>query len=89
MSDVHVLAIDLAKRSFQVCATDRGGACVDAPVLQGYSVDGFCKRALQSVVCQAFDRGFPPRGRYEIRGTGSRSVQRALLLEPRDWFSPS
>ena len=26
MSDVHVLAIDLAKRSFQVCATDPGGA---------------------------------------------------------------
>ncbi|CCM78050.1 hypothetical protein BN77_p10002 [Rhizobium mesoamericanum STM3625] len=23
---VHILAIDLAKRSFQVCATDRGGA---------------------------------------------------------------
>jgi hypothetical protein len=31
MSNIHVLAIDLAKRSFQVCATDRGGACVDAP----------------------------------------------------------
>ena len=26
MSDIHVLAIDLAKRSFEVCATDRGGA---------------------------------------------------------------
>ena len=26
MSEVHILAIDLAKRSFQVCATDRGGA---------------------------------------------------------------
>lgn len=26
MPDVHVLAIDLAKRSFQVCGTDRGGA---------------------------------------------------------------
>lgn len=26
MSEVHVLAIDLAKRSFQVCATARGGA---------------------------------------------------------------
>ena len=26
MSNIHVLAIDLAKRSFQVCATDRGGA---------------------------------------------------------------
>lgn len=25
MSDIHVLAIDLAKRSFQVCATARGG----------------------------------------------------------------
>ena len=26
MADTYVLAIDLAKRSFQVCATDRGGA---------------------------------------------------------------
>jgi hypothetical protein len=26
MPEVHVLAIDLAKRSFQVCGTDRGGA---------------------------------------------------------------
>ena len=26
MMEVHVLAIDLAKRSFQVCGTDRGGA---------------------------------------------------------------
>ncbi len=31
MSDIHVLAFDLAKRSFQVCGTARGGACVDAP----------------------------------------------------------
>ena len=33
MAEIHVLAIDLAKRSFQVCGTDRGGACVDAPDL--------------------------------------------------------
>ncbi|MCZ7472716.1 MULTISPECIES: hypothetical protein [Rhizobium/Agrobacterium group] len=26
MSNVHILAIDLAKRSFQICGTDRGGA---------------------------------------------------------------
>ena len=26
MADVYILAIDLAKRSFQVYATDRGGA---------------------------------------------------------------
>jgi len=25
MTDVHILAIDLAKRSFQVCATAAGG----------------------------------------------------------------
>ena len=25
MTQVHILAIDLAKRSFQVCETDRGG----------------------------------------------------------------
>ena len=31
MTDIHILAIDLAKRSFQVCATAPGGACVDAP----------------------------------------------------------
>ena len=30
MSDAHMLAIDLAKRSFQVCATDQAGSCVDA-----------------------------------------------------------
>jgi hypothetical protein len=34
MTDVHILAIDLAKRSFQVCATAAGGAvhCLKASV---------------------------------------------------------
>lgn len=31
MTQVHILAIDLAKRSFQVRATAPAGACVDAP----------------------------------------------------------
>jgi len=31
MSDVHILAIDLAKRSFQVCGTALGGA-VHSPI---------------------------------------------------------
>ncbi|EQB11425.1 hypothetical protein RLDS_23770 [Sphingobium lactosutens DS20] len=40
MADVHILAIDLAKRSFQVCATDPGGTCVDAPgFARGFSDD--------------------------------------------------
>lgn len=41
MSDVHVLAIDLAKRSFQVCATARGGACVLPAGLLGYPEAAF------------------------------------------------
>jgi hypothetical protein len=57
MSDVHILAIDLAKRSFQVCGTDRGGACVDAPDFARVSSDFVCSMALLSVVCQASDRG--------------------------------
>jgi len=28
MSEVYMLAIDLAKRSFQVCAVDRSGAVI-------------------------------------------------------------
>ncbi len=31
MTDVHILVIDLAKRSFQVCGTALGGASMDAP----------------------------------------------------------
>ena len=33
MPDVHVLAIDLAKRSFQVCGTDRGGLSAQPPCI--------------------------------------------------------
>lgn len=36
MSDVHILAIDLAKRSFQVCGTDRGGAVLFNLTLLSY-----------------------------------------------------
>lgn len=28
MAEIHMLSIDLAKRSSQVCGTDGGGACV-------------------------------------------------------------
>lgn len=31
MSNLHILAIDLVKRIFQIRGTDRGGAYVDAP----------------------------------------------------------
>jgi hypothetical protein len=76
--DVHIFAIDRAKRSFQVCATDPGGSCVDTPVLQGDF--GRCNGvALQSIVCQASDRGLNTTGRYAVRRTRATSVQRAWL----------
>ncbi len=48
MAEVHVLVIDLAKRSFRVCGTDRGGACVDAPGLARRFFDG-CPRTRNSI----------------------------------------
>ena len=43
--------------------------------------------ALVTLVCQASLRGFKlATGRYAVRRTGSTSVQRAVPLEPRDWF---
>lgn len=53
MTQVHILAIDLAKRSFQVCGTDRGGACVDAPGLARRFSTVVRERGILSVVCQA------------------------------------
>lgn len=52
MTAVHILAIDLAKRSFQVCATDRGGACLDAPGLARRFLTAAGERGILSVVCQ-------------------------------------
>lgn len=81
MTSVHILAIDLAKRSFQVCATDRGGACVDAPDFARVSSNFFCNMALLSVVCQASDRGlshgagmqFEEQGPHRFRELGARA----------------
>ena len=53
MTQVQILAIDLAKRSFQVCGTDRGGACVDALGLAKRFFDGCLRTRILSVVCQA------------------------------------
>jgi hypothetical protein len=32
MTQVHIVAINLAKRSFQVCGTDRGGAVLSETI---------------------------------------------------------
>ena len=54
-TEISILAIDLAKRSFQVCAVGPDGACVDAPGLASVIVD--VSAGLRSDVCQASERG--------------------------------
>ena len=54
---ISILAIDLAKGSFQVCAIGMDGACVDAPCLASLIFD--FQRGLRSDVCQASERGLP------------------------------
>ena len=41
MTQVHILAIDLAKRSFQVCETDRGGAVLFTGCFHGLDCNSF------------------------------------------------
>ena len=50
MSDVHVLAIDLAKRSFQVCATDRGGAVLFNRMLSRAKLTQFLNTQVPCIV---------------------------------------
>ena len=77
MTAIHILAIDLAKRSFQVCATDRGGACVDAPGKKIF-LTAFRERGILSVVCQASLCGLSSHGPGCSSKNRATSVQRAL-----------
>jgi hypothetical protein len=90
MPEVYMLAIDLAKRSFQVCATDRGGGVCGCPRICKGILDDIFGLALLSVVCQASCRDLMcatgPVCSSKNRGhIGSES----LTFEPRDWLSLS
>jgi transposase len=43
MVDAHILAIDLAKRSFQVCATDRAGSVLYNRVVSRAKLEALLK----------------------------------------------
>jgi hypothetical protein len=80
MSDVHILAIALARRSFRVCGTDRAGGsgCPDF-------ARGFFRFLLQhgtsiGRVSGPWSRPEPRGRRYARVHTGSKS----FVLEPRD-----
>ena len=74
---ISMLAIDLAKGSFQVCAIAADGACVDAPLFGKLNLRSFggvfdrtCVRPLSVALDDA-------TGRYAVRKAGFTSVQRA------------
>ena len=50
MTQVHILAIDLAKRSFQVCGTDRGGAVLFNRVLSRARLQQFLREQSPCIV---------------------------------------
>lgn len=86
MANAHMLSIDLAKRSFQVCATNRAGSCVDASqiarrflILLGRALYRSCVRSLVWLA--------DAMGRYAVRTIGATSVQRAGSLSPRGLVS--
>ncbi len=86
MTDVHILAIDLAKRSFQVCATAPGGAFVDAP---GFASDflTFCSWALVSLVCQASSCGSKsPRAGMQFEERGPHRFRELCRSSPGTGF---
>ena len=77
MADAYILAIDLAKRSFQVCATDRAGSCVDAPSFaRGFS-DFPRLSASIGRVSGLLMWLVGATGRYAVRTWRATSVQRA------------
>ena len=86
MSDIHVLAIDLAKRSFQVCATALGGAC-GCPQLCKVILRRFYGSALVSLVCQASVCGLQsPRAGMQFEERGPHRFRELCRSSPGTGF---
>jgi transposase len=73
MSNIHVLAIDLAKRSFQVCATDRGGAVLfnrtmsRAKLMQMLSTKAPCIVAMEACATSHYWGRVAQRHGHDVR----------------------
>jgi hypothetical protein len=59
------------------------------PVLQGDFLTVFASGHFNRSCVRPLIVAFRHGAGMQFEGQGSTSVQRALLLEPRDWFSPS
>ena len=81
---INMLAIDLAKGSFQVCAIGQDGACVDAPCLASIIFDvsaGVFDRTCVRPLSVAF---MTPRAGMLFGRRGSHRFRELPALEPRD-----
>ncbi|WP_259666536.1 hypothetical protein [Rhizobium bangladeshense] len=73
MTARHILAIDLAKRSFQVCATDRGGAVLCNRVLSRARLQQFlseqspCIVAMEACATSRFWGRFAQNCGHDVR----------------------
>jgi transposase len=73
MTVVHILAIDLVKRSFQVCATDRGGAVLFNRVLSRTRLQQFlneqspCIVAMEACATSHFWGRFAQNSGHDVR----------------------
>ena len=81
---INMLAIDLAKGSFQVCAIGQDGACVDAPLFGKRNlrfVGGVFDRTCVRPLSVAF---MTPRAGMLFGRPGSHRFRELQALEPRD-----
>ena len=73
MPDIHILAIDLAKRSFQVCATDRGGAVLfnrtvsRAKLMQLLTAQSPCIVAMEACATSHYRGRFAQGAGHDVR----------------------
>ena len=73
MNQVHILAIDLAKRSFQVCGTDRGGTVLFNRLLSRARLQQFlneqspCIVAMEACATSHFWGRFPQGCGHDVR----------------------
>ncbi|WP_221126437.1 hypothetical protein [Rhizobium bangladeshense] len=90
MTARHILAIDLAKRSFQVCATDRGGAVLCNRVLSRARLQQFlseqspCIVAMEACATSRFWGRFAQNCGHDVRLILAPNVGIDQRVERRD-----
>ena len=80
---ISMLAIDLAKGSFQVCAVGLDGACVDAPCLASVFFGVLAGSSIERVSGLRVWPSMTPRAGMLFGRPGSHRFRELQALEPR------